>query len=86
MALPLDIEIGATNLEGCIIYLPDNVNKGPIHEKHIKIRRTLRSWGKKDVDNILLCLFEVIFDAAGELRPTYFNGFPEEILGIAPEV
>ena len=80
-SLPVIVEAGASNVKGFYMEMaPKYVERlwGPINHDHIQKRCELVGWDKKDVDQLLLEIFEEFFDAVGERRPAGLNGFPTD--------
>lgn len=79
---PFIIEAGATGVTGYTMAMGSNYLDrywGPIYHDDIKSRHVLGSLDLKEMDKILLLIFETFFDAVGESRPENFRGFPENI-------
>lgn len=78
---PFIIEAGAGGVKDFTMAMGSNYLDrywGPIYQDNIKSRHLLDSIDIKEVDKLLLLIFEDFFDAVGESRPKNFRGFPEK--------
>lgn len=77
---PLEVEAGAAHVKGLRMVVGDLGRPlgGPIYQEEIQSRHTLGSFDRKDVNLVLLAIFEDLFDAVGERRWEGFRGFPPE--------
>jgi hypothetical protein len=84
---PYNIEGGAANINGHFIFMPDRFNRhwGPVQQDHAIWAGTLSSLDPVEVDQVLLNIFEAIFDAAATTRPKGLYKFPGETPGAMPK-
>ena len=79
---PLIVEAGAAQVEGYHMVMGNGYTGrlwGPILRPQIRSRQTLESTDDKDVDSVLLTIFEDFFDATGKRRPVGFRNFPKAV-------
>ena len=87
VAPPYGIEGGAFGLKDYVIFMPGNFGEtewGPIHDNHVRWTGTLQSLDAKDLDVVLVKIFEAFFDAGACTRPAKLYGFPGEPPGTLP--
>jgi hypothetical protein len=87
MSPPFTVEAGATGVKDFGLLMPSNFverNWGPVHSNQIVWRDTIASLDASAVDQVLLAIFETIFDAVGRTRPPSLHGFPGETPGAIP--
>jgi hypothetical protein len=85
---PYSIEGGAANVNGHFILMPNNYfnrHWGPIHQDNAIWSGTLSSLDLAAIDQVLLNIFEAIFDAASTTRPKGLYKFPGETPGAMPK-
>lgn len=79
IAPPYTVEVGAVGLSKYYIVYDQFENAlGPIYDNEFRVERILNDTSETSIDQVLLTIFEELYNLSGYTRPASLYGFPEQ--------